>query len=57
MGGICPIDPDLARELAAAAAATPRSTWHVTITDRDGHVIAYGCARPGVTNPRGNAAH
>jgi hypothetical protein len=46
MAGIGPIDPDLARDLAAAAARTPRSTWCVTITDPDGHAIGHGCARP-----------
>ncbi len=46
LGGIGPVDPDLARELAAAAARNPRSTWHVTVTDQDGHAVAHGCARP-----------
>jgi hypothetical protein len=34
LGGIGPVDPDLARDLAAAAARNPRSTWCVTVTDR-----------------------
>jgi hypothetical protein len=46
LGGIGPIDPDLARDLAAAAAGNPRSTWCVTVTDKDGHAIGHGCARP-----------
>jgi hypothetical protein len=46
MGGIGPIDPDLARDLAAAAARNPRSTWCVTVTDNQGHAIGHGCARP-----------
>ena len=46
MAGIGPIDPDLARDLAAAAARNPRSTWCVTITDSQGHAIGHGCARP-----------
>ncbi len=46
LAGIGPVDPDLARDLAAAAARNPRSTWHVTITDQHGHAIAHGCARP-----------
>jgi hypothetical protein len=50
MAGIGPIDPDLARDLAAAAARTPRSTWCVTVTDPDGHAIGHGCARPGPAN-------
>jgi hypothetical protein len=43
--GIGPIDPDLARDLAHAAAQNPRSTWCVTVTDEDGHAIGHGCAR------------
>ena len=46
LGGIGPIDPDLARDLAAAAARNPRSTWCVTVTDRDGHAVGHGCTRP-----------
>ena len=41
-----PIDPWLARDLAAAAAQNPRSSWCVTITDQDGHAVGHGCARP-----------
>ncbi len=33
MAGIGPVDPDLARDLAAAAARTTRSTWCLTVTD------------------------
>jgi hypothetical protein len=43
--GIGPIDPDLARDLAAAAARNPRTTWCVTVTDQRGHAIGHGCAR------------
>jgi hypothetical protein len=46
MAGLGPIDPDLARDLAAAAARNPRSTWCVTVTDAHGHAIGHGCARP-----------
>ena len=46
MGGIGPIDPDLARDLASAAARNSRSTWCVTVTDSQGHAIGHGCARP-----------
>ena len=46
MDGIGPIDPDLARDLAAAAARNSRSTWCVTVTDSQGHAIGHGCARP-----------
>jgi hypothetical protein len=46
LAGLGPIDPDLACDLAAAAARNPRSTWCVTVTDRQGHAIGHGCARP-----------
>ena len=46
LAGIGPIDPDLARDLAGAAARNPRSTWCVTVTDSQGHAIGHGCARP-----------
>jgi hypothetical protein len=46
MAGIGPIDPWLARDLASAAAANPKSTWCVTVTDEQGHAVGHGCARP-----------
>jgi len=39
-------DPWLARDLAAAAARNPKTTWCVTVTDPDGHAVGHGCARP-----------
>ena len=54
MPGIGPLDPDLARDLAAAAARTARSTWCVTVTDQDGHAIGHGCARPAPARSRVN---
>jgi len=51
MSGIGPIDPDLARDLASAAARNPRSTWCVTVTDSQGHAIGHGCARPAPAAP------
>ena len=45
IGGIGPVDPDLARDLARAAAANPKTTWCMTVTDQDGHAIGHGCAR------------
>ena len=50
ISGIGPIDPWLARDLAAAAASHPKTKWCVTVTDKQGHAIGHGCARP---EPRG----
>src|ERR1700678_1199079 len=44
--GIGPVDPWLARDLARASAAHPKTTWCFTVTDQDGHAIGHGCARP-----------
>jgi uncharacterized protein DUF222 len=41
-----PVDPWLARDLANAAAASPRTTWCVTVTNHDGHATWHACARP-----------
>ena len=46
LSGLGPIDPWLARDLAAAAARNPKTTWCVTVTDKQGHAIGHGCARP-----------
>ena len=46
MGGIGPVDPWLARDLATAAARNPRTSWCVTATDQHGHAAFHGCARP-----------
>jgi hypothetical protein len=46
MPGVGAIDPQLVRDLAAAASRNPRSTWCVTITDPDGRPVAHGCGRP-----------
>jgi hypothetical protein len=40
------LDPALARELAAAAAASPRTEICVTVTSTEGYAIGHGCARP-----------
>jgi hypothetical protein len=40
-----PLDPALARDLAAAAARSPHSTWCITVTGPDGIAIGLGCAR------------
>ncbi len=44
--GIGPVDPWLARDLAAAAARNPKTTWCLTVTDQHGRPIGHGCARP-----------
>ena len=41
-----PVDPALARDLAAAAARNPHSTWCVTVTGPDHRPVAHGCGRP-----------
>jgi hypothetical protein len=46
ISGIGPIDPWLARDLAAAAGSHPRTTWCMTVTDKQGRAIGHGCARP-----------
>jgi hypothetical protein len=43
--GLGPLDPDLCRELAIAAAGSPNSLLCVTVTDSDGIAIGHGCAR------------
>ena len=40
-----PLDPALARDLAAAAARSPRSRWEVTVVDDHGHAAGHGTAR------------
>ncbi|HEU5387529.1 MAG TPA: DUF222 domain-containing protein [Streptosporangiaceae bacterium] len=52
MSGIGPVDPWLARDLAAAAARNPRTSWCVTATDPQGHAEWHGCARPEPKNRR-----
>jgi len=44
--GLGPVDPWLARDLARASAASPKTTWCFTVTDDQGHAIGHGCARP-----------
>jgi hypothetical protein len=53
LSGTGPIDADLARDLAAAAARDPRSTWCITVTGPDSRPLAHGCGRPPPrTSPR-----
>jgi hypothetical protein len=51
LAGIGAVDPWLARDLAAAAAQNPKTTWCVTVTDEHGHAVGHGCARP---EPKGH---
>jgi hypothetical protein len=46
LAGLGPVDPWLARDLANAAAASPSTTWCVTVTDGQGHAVGHACARP-----------
>src|SRR5437016_33206 len=46
LAGHGPVDPWLARDLVTAAAASPGTTWCVTVTDQHGHAVGHGCARP-----------
>ena len=46
LSGIWPVDPWLARDLAAAAGRNPKTTWCVTVTDEQGHAVGHGCALP-----------
>jgi hypothetical protein len=55
LAGHGPVDPWLARDLAAAAARNPKTTWCVTVTDQHGHAVGHGCARPEPTGPRKRA--
>ena len=55
LSGLGPVDPWLARDLAAAAARNPATTWCVTVTDPHGHAVGHGCARPGPTSRRTRA--
>ncbi len=50
------LDPALARDLAAAAAASPRTEVCVTATSPEGYAIAHGCARPARTTRQARPA-
>ena len=41
-----PLDPAMARDLAAAAARSPFSRWEVTVVDEQGYAVGHGIARP-----------
>jgi hypothetical protein len=55
LSGLGPVDPWLTRDLAAAAARNPKTTWCVTVTDEQGHAVGHGCARPEPRNHRARA--
>ena len=55
LAGLGPVDPWLTRDLAAAAAANPKTTWCLTVTDNEGHAVAHGCARPEPSSHRKRA--
>jgi hypothetical protein len=45
--GLGVLDPDLCRDLARLAAASPHSQTCLTVTDSDGIAIGHGCGRAG----------
>jgi hypothetical protein len=49
--GLGPLDPELCRDLALAATASPWTRLCVTVTDSDGIAVGHGCAR--LFRPRG----
>src|SRR6266576_1929967 len=55
LAGHGPVDPWLARDLVTAAAASPGTTWCVTVTDQHGHAVGHGCARPEPKSHRNRA--
>jgi hypothetical protein len=57
LSGIGPIDPWLARDLAAAAARNPRTSWCVTAVNEHGHAEWHGCARPEPKSHAKSARH
>jgi Domain of unknown function (DUF222) len=52
MSRVGPVDPDLARTLAAAAARNPGSAWCLTVTGADHRPVAHGCGRPPPRGPK-----
>jgi hypothetical protein len=46
-----PLDPALARQLAAAAANSPHSRWEITVVDEHGYATGHGIARPARGRP------
>jgi hypothetical protein len=54
--GFGALDPALARQLAAAAAASLRTQVCVTVTSPEGYAIGHGCARPERARTRARAS-
>jgi hypothetical protein len=46
-----PLDPALARQLAAAAARSPHSRWEIIVVDHSGYATGHGIARPARGQP------
>ena len=46
-----PLDPALARQLAAAAARSPHSRWEIIVVDEHGYATGHGIARPARGRP------
>jgi uncharacterized protein DUF222 len=44
--GLGPVDPWLARDLAFASAANPKTSWCLTVTNARGWAAGHACARP-----------
>jgi hypothetical protein len=55
--GLGPLDPELCRELASAAAGSPWTRLCVTVTDSDGIAVGHGCARMSRLSGRGRPAY
>jgi hypothetical protein len=51
--GLGPLDPELCRDLAVAAIASPWTRLCVTVTDPAGIAIGHGCVRPAGRGARG----
>ncbi|HTR90205.1 MAG TPA: DUF222 domain-containing protein, partial [Trebonia sp.] len=47
-----PLDPALARQLAAAAARSSYSRWEIIVTDEHGYATGHGITRPARGTPR-----
>jgi len=46
LDGLGPVDPWQARDLARGSAASPQTTWCLTVTDHRGRATGHACARP-----------